>query len=154
MFYSDYVELICEVVAENSPVFILNFDFLFFSFQCGLTSFVIWQAVGSTKVKSFARSVIWTAKSARTITPSSNPRPSYWNSTCAGSGRSTVVVLQSRFTMQYTTIKICICDTSLQNITKVGFGFSVKRIANRIPYTILGATSCSICACTALLISL
>jgi hypothetical protein len=81
MFYSDYVELICEVVAENIPVFILNFDFLFFSFQGGLTSFVIWQAVGSTKVKSiirsFARSVIWTAKSARTFTPSSNPRTSY-----------------------------------------------------------------------------
>jgi len=25
---------------QNIPVFILNFDFLFFSFQCGLTSFV------------------------------------------------------------------------------------------------------------------
>ena len=41
-FNSDYVELICDVVAENIPVFILNFDLLFFSFQCGLTSFVIW----------------------------------------------------------------------------------------------------------------
>ena len=40
-FYSDYAELICDVVAENIPVFILNFDFLFFSFQCGLTSFVM-----------------------------------------------------------------------------------------------------------------
>ena len=40
-FHGDYVELICDVVAENIPVFILGFDFLFFSFQCGLTSFVV-----------------------------------------------------------------------------------------------------------------
>ena len=32
-FYSDFVELICDVVAENILVFILNFDFLFLSMR-------------------------------------------------------------------------------------------------------------------------